>query len=100
MLGNSKIGLVLFLVVTFSAAGIGSIATTPNIPTWYATLAKPSWNPPNWIFGPVWTALYISMAVAAWLVWRRDGLWQWAMRKAAGGPPCLLFDYTKKESEP
>jgi tryptophan-rich sensory protein len=71
--------LLLFLVVTFGAAAIGSIATTPNIATWYATLSKPSWNPPNWIFGPVWTALYISMAVAAWLVWRRDGLWQWPL---------------------
>jgi tryptophan-rich sensory protein len=50
------------------------VATTPNIPNWYAGLSKPSWNPPNWIFGPVWSLLYLSMAVAAWLVWRRDGL--------------------------
>ena len=76
---KQSIALVVFLAVTFAAAGIGSIATTPNIPTWYAGLAKPSWNPPNWIFGPVWTALYISMAVAAWLVWRQGGLWQWAL---------------------
>ena len=40
---------------------------------WYATLAKPEWNPPSWIFGPVWTALYLMMAIAAWLVWKRDG---------------------------
>jgi tryptophan-rich sensory protein len=73
------VALVLFLVVTFAAAGVGSIATAPNIATWYATLAKPSWNPPNWIFGPVWTALFISMAVAAWLVWRQGGLWQWPL---------------------
>ena len=71
--------LLLFLVVTFGAAAIGSIATTPNIATWYATLSKPSWNPPNWIFGPVWTALYTSMAVAAWLVRRQGGLWQWPL---------------------
>jgi tryptophan-rich sensory protein len=67
------LGLVVFLVVCFAAAGIGGAVTTPKIATWYATLTKPSWNPPNWIFGPVWTTLYICMAVAAWLVWRQDG---------------------------
>ena len=67
------IGLVVFLVVCFAAAGIGGAVTTPKIATWYATLTKPSWNPPNWIFGPVWSALYFCMAVAAWLVWRQGG---------------------------
>ncbi len=74
-----SIVLLLFLVVTFGAAAIGSVATAQNIPTWYATLSKPSRNPPNWIFGPVWTALFISMAVAAWLVWRQGGAWQWPL---------------------
>jgi tryptophan-rich sensory protein len=68
------LGLGVFLVICFAAAGIGGTVTTPKIPGWYATLAKPSWNPPNWIFGPVWSALYLSMAVAAWLVWRQGGL--------------------------
>ena len=67
------LGLIVFLVVCFAAAGIGGAVTTPKIGTWYATLVKPSWNPPNWIFGPVWSALYFCMAVAAWLVWRQDG---------------------------
>jgi benzodiazapine receptor len=40
---------------------------------WYATLAKPAWNPPNWLFGPVWTTLYILIGVSAWRVWRRGG---------------------------
>jgi tryptophan-rich sensory protein len=70
------LGLIVLLIVCFAAAGIGGAVTTPKIPTWYTTLAKPSWNPPNWIFGPVWSTLYFCMAVAAWLVWRRDGFGQ------------------------
>jgi len=67
------IGLIVFLFLCFGAAGIGSAVTTPQIDGWYAALAKPDWNPPNWIFAPVWTALYLAMAVAAWLVWRQNG---------------------------
>jgi translocator protein len=67
------LGLLAFLFVCFAAAGVGGAVTTPKIGTWYATLAKPSWNPPNWIFGPVWSALYCCMAIAAWLVWWQDG---------------------------
>ncbi|MFO7903477.1 MAG: TspO/MBR family protein [Planctomycetota bacterium] len=66
--------MIVFFVICFAAAGIGSAVTTPQIDGWYANLAKPSWNPPNWIFAPVWTALYLAMAVAAWLVWRQDGI--------------------------
>ena len=64
------LGLVVWLAVCFGAAAIGS-QFMPG--PWYEALAKPSWNPPNWIFGPVWTVLYGMMAVAAWLVWRRHG---------------------------
>lgn len=67
------IGLVVSLVICFAVAGVGSLATTPNIPTWYATLNKPTWTPPNWLFGPVWTVLYAMMGVSAWLVWKRGG---------------------------
>jgi tryptophan-rich sensory protein len=66
--------LVLVLLVCFGVAALGSLATTRSIGDWYAGLQKPPWNPPNWIFGPVWTALYAAMAVAAWLVWQRVGL--------------------------
>lgn len=52
--------------------GVGGIVTSRAIPTWYATLEKPEWNPPSWVFGPVWTTLYVLMGVAAWLVWRRE----------------------------
>lgn len=54
----------------FVAGAIGSAATFENVRTWYPTLAKPSWNPPNWIFGPVWTTLYMLMGMVAWRAWR------------------------------
>lgn len=63
-------GLAASLAVTFSAALVGSGFP---VDSWYAGLEKPSWNPPGWVFGPVWTLLYILMAVAAWLVWRKAG---------------------------
>lgn len=65
------IGLVVLIACCFAVAGIGGLATSPSIPNWYAGLAKPSWTPPGWLFGPVWSVLYLSMAVAAWLVWRK-----------------------------
>ena len=62
--------LVLFVAVCYGAALLGQLATTPNIPTWYAGLAKPWFNPPNAVFPVVWGILYTVMGVAAWLVWR------------------------------
>ena len=69
----SWIGFIVLLIVCFTAAGVGSVATFPKIENWYASLVKPSWTPPDWIFGPVWSILYLSMAIAAWLVWRQSG---------------------------
>jgi tryptophan-rich sensory protein len=68
------IGLVAFVVICLGAGGLGAMATTPEIDTWYRTLTKPAWTPPDSVFGPVWTTLYFLMAVAAWLVWSRAGL--------------------------
>ena len=67
------LGLIFFIAICFFAAWLGSAATTPKIGGWYARLTKPGWNPSSWIFGPVWTVLYLAMAVAAWLVWRNAG---------------------------
>lgn len=66
----SVAALVAFVVIALVAGWIGSLATAPNIPTWYAGLAKPSFNPPNAVFPVVWTILYVLMGIAAWLVWR------------------------------
>lgn len=66
--------MVGFIAASFSAAAIGGAATATSVGTWYRALNKPAWNPPDWIFGPVWTVLYVFMAVAAWRVWcRTDG---------------------------
>ena len=59
-----------FLLVTFAAAAIGSWATFTSVGTWYPQLAKPEWTPRSSLFGPVWTCLYLAMAVAGWRVWR------------------------------
>jgi tryptophan-rich sensory protein len=68
------IGLVLLVAVCLGAGGLGAMATTPEIECWYRTLTKPTWTPPDGIFGPVWTTLYILMAISAWLVWKPAGL--------------------------
>jgi tryptophan-rich sensory protein len=71
-LGNAA-ALAVSLALVFAIAGIGGWVTAGSVDGWYRTLAKPSFNPPAWIFGPVWTALYVLMAVAAWRVWRQFG---------------------------
>ena len=66
--------LGVFILAVVAVSVLGGLATAAAIPGWYATLAKPSWTPPDWVFGPAWTTLYALMAGAAWLVWRRRRL--------------------------
>ena len=68
--GQISLMLAAFLAATFSAAALGGLFPPGE---WYAGLVKPAWNPPNWLFGPVWTVLYLMIAVSGWLVWREAG---------------------------
>lgn len=70
---RQAIGLVVWLLLTFATAAIGAVASA-NAGAFYAQLTRPSWAPPGWLFGPVWSALYALMGVSAWLVWRARGL--------------------------
>lgn len=73
------------LVASFLAAAIGGLSTSSSVDSWYRTLERPAFAPPDWVFGPVWTLLYIAMAVAAWRVWTRLGPWSEARR------PMILY---------
>ena len=68
---RDSIKLVIAVAVPLLVGGLSGFATSRGVEAWYPTLVKPSFNPPSWIFGPVWTALYILMGVAAFLVWRK-----------------------------
>lgn len=77
-----------FILLCLLVAAVGGAVTASSVGTWYQGLAKPSFNPPDWVFGPVWTTLYVLMAIAAWRVWRlelarrRPALALWALQLA------------------
>lgn len=80
-------GLVFWVGICFLVAWAGALVSPGIAPSdWYDALNRPSWNPPDWMFGPVWTALYIMMGLAAWRVWDRFGFF--AAKAAYAGPQC------------
>ncbi len=83
MKAKNVIKLVIAIGVSGLAGVIGSVFTVSAIPNWYAGLAKPALNPPSWVFGPVWTTLYVLMGIAAFLVWR-NGWGQKEVKAALG----------------
>lgn len=82
--GRQALALFAFVAVCLAIGAIGGAVTSTSVGTWYQQIRKPSFNPPDWVFGPVWTVLYIAMAVAAWRVWRRSA---WATH----GMPCRFL---------
>lgn len=77
---------VLFIVASQLAGFVGSFFTVTNVGSWYETVNKPSFNPPNWIFGPVWITLYFLMGIAAYLVWKH-----WSANKDAKTATIFFF---------
>ena len=75
------LGLAFWVVLTF---GVAALASQFEPGDWYSNIAKPTWTPPGWLFGPVWGILYLSMSVSAWLVWRRR-------RKTAVSRPLAFY---------
>ena len=67
---KSALVLLAFIAISYGVAALGTLATLDNVDGWYADAEKAPWSPPNFLFGPVWTVLYLLMSVAAWLVWR------------------------------
>ena len=74
---NNIVKLIICIVVCEGVGIIAGIATSKSIGEWYLYLNKPSFNPPNWIFGPVWTLLYLMMGISVYLIWKEgiNGLW-------------------------
>ena len=70
-MSNKYLSLGLILLVTFAASGIGGFVTSSFKEPWYSEIILPTFNPPSWVFGPVWTVLYILMSVAIWIVWSK-----------------------------
>ena len=72
MFKNKFLSFIIFAVVTYSASFIGGIATISSKEPWYSSLIKSGLNPPDWVFAPVWTTLYLFMTIAIWSAWHKN----------------------------
>jgi tryptophan-rich sensory protein len=81
---SDAIVLAAFVAACLAISAIGGWITAQSVATWYPTLRKPIFNPPNWVFAPVWSLLYIAIAVAGWRVWRKVGI---------AGAPAAMASY-------
>jgi len=72
MLKNKFLSFIIFAITTYLASFIGGIATYTSKEPWYSSLTKASFNPPDWVFAPVWTTLYLLMTISIWLVWHKN----------------------------
>ena len=68
---SDPVRLAISIAIPLAAGALGSVFTARSVTTWYTTLAKPTFSPPSWVFGPVWTALYVLMGISLFLVWRK-----------------------------
>jgi len=71
-LSHDVLGLIAFVILCLVVSGIGGAITATSVDTWYQGLRKPPFNPPDWVFAPVWTTLYVLMGIAGWRVWRLE----------------------------
>ncbi len=83
---GAALALIVFFAICLGAGGLGSLFTIRSVRDWYPRLRKPAGTPPGWLVGPVWTALYVLMAISAWLVWREYG---------RGARPALLIFFAQ-----
>jgi len=94
---NNFFKLVIAVVVSELAGIIGSVFTTPSIAGWYAGIVKPAFNPPSWVFGPVWITLYFLMGISLWLVWKsnavpkRKAMWLFAVQLVLNTAWSIIF---------
>jgi tryptophan-rich sensory protein len=86
--GQQVIALAAALALPLLTGALGAVATNRSLTIWYPSLRKPAFNPPSWVFGPVWTALYVLMGIASWLVWQR------------GASQGVRFGWLRRRSKP